>query len=288
MAKQKADKKRKQSKADKREADKSDIAGNKIAGKDPLVAMGHHAQKQSAAEVTIPQDLANAFSNSRIPLTQRLANFPNYIRRQDMSRFLAKYELFRLALPVNGSVVECGVFAGGGLMGWYHFSAIHEPYNHSRRLIGFDTFDGFPSVDAKDTAGSSEHLHEGAFRINDSVQQELEALAAIHDRNRPIGHIPKIQLVKGDANKTIPAFVKENKHLLISLLYLDFDLYGPTKTALEHLLPRVVAGGIVAFDELNCADFPGETVALMESLGLEKVQLRRFPLDAYISYFVKG
>lgn len=274
----KADKKKKQSKAGRTE----------MAAHDPLVAMGHHAQKQSAAEVSIPQDLANAFTHSRIPLTQRLANFPNYIRRQDLSRFLAKYELFQKSLPVNGSIVECGVFAGGGLMGWYHFSSIHEPYNHSRRMIGFDTFDGFPSVDAKDTAGSSEHLHTGAFRINDSVQQELEALASIHDRNRPIGHIPKIQLVKGDANKTIPAFVKENKHLLISLLYLDFDLYGPTKTALEYLLPRVVAGGIVAFDELNCADFPGETVALLEAMGLEKVQLRRFPLDAYISYFVKS
>jgi hypothetical protein len=252
-----------------------------------LAALGHNAQRHSAAEATIPEALVNAFSSSRIPLVQRLANFPKYVRRQDLSRFLAKYELFQLALPVNGSVVECGVFAGGGLMSWYHFSAILEPYNHSRRVIGFDTFSGFPGIDAKDQEGSSHHLQSGAFSINDSVQQEIEGVTGVHDRNRPIGHISKIELVAGDATETIPRYVNENRHLLISLLYLDFDLYAPTKVALEHLLPRVVAGGVVAFDELNCADFPGETVALMEMVGLERVNLRRFQLDPYISYFIK-
>ena len=253
-----------------------------------LAALGHHAEKHNAAEATIPEALVTAFSSSRIPVAQRLANFPSYVRRQDISRFLTKYALFQLALPVNGSVVECGVFAGGGLMSWYHFSSILEPYNHARRLIGFDTFSGFPDINPIDKEGSSQHLQTGAFRINDSVQQEIERLAAVHDRNRPIGHIPKVQLVAGDATETIPRYVDENKHLLISLLYLDFDLYAPTKAALQHLLPRVVAGGVVAFDELNCADFPGETVALMETVGLERVNLRRFPLDPYISYFIKA
>ena len=267
---------------------KQETTGNGKTGKQALAALGHHAEKHSATEATIPEALAHAFESSRIPLPQRLANFPSFIRRQDLSRFLAKYELFQMALPVNGSVVECGVFAGGGLMAWYHFSSILEPFNHSRRLIGFDTFSGFPSIAAEDQKGSSQHLQTGAFLINDSIQQEIEATAAIHDRNRPVGHIPKVQLVAGDATKTIPAFVEENKHLLISLLYLDFDLYAPTKSALESLLPRVVAGGVVAFDELNCADFPGETTALMETVGLERVHLRRFPLDPHISYFIKS
>lgn len=72
---------------------------------------------------------------------------------------------------------------------------------------------------------------------------------------------------------------------MISLLYLDFDIYEPTKVAIEYLYPRVVKGGIIAFDELNCAEFPGETTALLESL--EMVKLCRFPYDPYISYFVK-
>jgi hypothetical protein len=37
----------------------------------------------------------------------------------------------------------------------------------------------------------------------------------------------------------------------------------------------------------NCAEFPGETRALLETLDLKDVQLRRLPIDPYISYFVR-
>ena len=67
----------------------------------------------------------------------------------------------------------------------------------------------------------------------------------------------------------------------------DFDIYAPTKVALEKLFPRMVKGGVVAFDELNCAEFAGETTALLESFDLRQVELKRFPYDPYISYFVK-
>lgn len=170
-----------------------------------------------------------------------------------------------------------------------HFSAILEPYNHTRRIIGFDTFTGFPDIHEKDRQGGrSEHLHPGAFGEHGDLMEEITRLIALHDANRPLGHIPKVELVRGDACETIPAYVQEHPHLLVSLLYLDFDLYAPTKAALEHLYPRIPKGGIVAFDELNCAEFPGETVALLETVGLEKAELRRFPYDPYISYFVKG
>jgi hypothetical protein len=258
-----------------------------MARESSLATLGHHESKYNPTEATVPEALVNAFDASRIPAVQRLANFPAFVRRQDISRFLTKHELFKLSLGANGSIVECGVFAGGGLMSWYHFSSIHEPYNHTRKIVGFDTFTGFPQPDAKDQQGSSQHLQSGAFRINDSVELELRQLAAIHDRNRPIGHVAKIDLVAGDATQTIPQYVGANEHLLISLLYLDFDLYAPTKAALVHLYPRVVSGGIVAFDELNCPEFPGETSALIETVGLDGIELRRFPTDPYISYFLK-
>jgi hypothetical protein len=127
----------------------------------------------------------------------------------------------------------------------------------------------------------------GAFETASSIQSELENLAGIHNSNRPIGHIPKIELVAGDACQTIPEYAAKNPHLLISLLYLDFDLYAPTKAALDVLYPHVVKGGVIAFDELNCAEFAGETTALKEALDLRQVELKRFPMDPYVSYFVK-
>ncbi len=253
-----------------------------------LKALGHHEAKHTSSEKDIVQSFCNAFEASGVILSQRLQNFPRHVRRQDIARFLTKHEIFKLNLPVNGSIVECGVFAGGGLISWMHFTSIYEPYNHTRRIIGFDTFSGFPGVHAKDIcAGTSDHLHKSAFKINKSIKDEICEIIALHDKNRPLGHIPKIELVEGNACETIPRFVDENPHLLVSLLYLDFDLYEPTKVALEKIYPRVVKGGIVAFDEANCEEFPGETIALLESLDLSKVELRRTSIDPHISWFIK-
>jgi len=254
-----------------------------------LQQMGQNVAKHTREEGDVVTALSEAFSGSPLPLSHRLGSFARHVRRQDIARFVTKYELFKLSMPANGSVVECGVFAGAGLMSWYHFSSILEPYNHTRRIIGFDTFEGFPGLDSNDTSqGSSDHLYVGALQTHDSIMDELNHLISIHDRNRPLGHVPKIELVKGNAIESMPRYVDEHPHLLISLIYLDFDLYEPTKVALGTLYPRVVKGGIVAFDELNCPDFPGETTALIETVDLKNVELRRFPQDPYISYFVKG
>lgn len=253
-----------------------------------VASLGHNPAKHTSGEQGTVLALAEAFANSPASLAQRLASFPRHVRRQDLARFLVKYELFQLALPVHGSVVELGVHLGGGLFSWLHFSSILEPYNHTRRVIGFDTFTGFPAVREQDRrTGQSQHLTAGGLKTYDSIPDELLHLAAVHDRNRPLGHIAKVELVVGDVGQTIAGYLETHPHLLISLMYLDFDLFEPTAVALKHLLPRVVRGGVVAFDELNCPDFPGETTALLEALGGAGVALRRFPADPYISYFVK-
>ncbi len=262
---------------------KHDCAKNVIMDLDDI-----NADKHTSVEKSFIRELSEAFDRSCLPLAQRLHNFARHVRRQDIARFLAKYELFQQVLPVNGSIVECGVYAGGGLAAWLHFSAILEPYNHTRRIIGFDTFEGFPGVHDNDCAkGTSQHLRVGALKTSENIQEEIETLVKLHDRNRPLGHIPKVELVRGDACKTIPQYIEDHPHVLVSLLYLDFDLYEPTLAALRDFYPRIPKGGLIAFDELNCEELPGVTTALLEELGLEDVTLRRFPLDPYIAYFSK-
>ena len=240
------------------------------------------------SELDAFQGLCQAFDHSSLPLARRLQNFPRHVRRQDLARFLARTELFKQVINVNGSIVEGGVFCGGGVMTWAHLSAIYEPYNHTRRIFGLDTFSGFPETHAKDTVSQGHRRAEsGQLSTHPDMKSEIEALVTLHDANRPLGHIPKVHLFAGDARESIPKLIADHPQLLISLLYLDFDLYEPTKVALHTLLPRVVAGGVVAFDELNCPQFPGETSALLEEVNLAKARLRRFPIDPYISYFVK-
>jgi hypothetical protein len=139
-----------------------------------LAKLGHHSKKYTKTEADVVSELCIAFDKSHLSLAQKLGAFPRHVRRQDIARFLTKYEIFKSILPVNGSIIECGVFTGGGIMAWCHFSAILEPYNHTRRIIGFDTFSGFPDVNEKDNKGISEHLHHGAFKTNDSMLDELQ------------------------------------------------------------------------------------------------------------------
>ncbi|MEB2344416.1 MAG: class I SAM-dependent methyltransferase [Deltaproteobacteria bacterium] len=209
--------------------------------------------------------------------------------RPSLLRFVVRYELFRRALDVKGSVIECGVRQGGGLFAWAKLSSTLEPFAIHRRVIGFDTFEGFPALSAHDEPAAGTPLAErrpGGFAPTHDVHGELSALAELHDRGRILGHHPKIELVRGDACETIPRFVAENRHLLVALLFLDFDLYEPTRAALEHLLPRMPKGAVIAFDEVNSAYWPGETEALLERFDLRRLRLRKFPFDPNVAWAV--
>lgn len=233
-------------------------------------------EEQDAARRT-----AEIFSRCPDPLEIRLENFTKYVRRQHLKRFLALYEVFKMASGVKGSIVECGVFRGFGLMAWAKLCAMLEPENLTRRVYGFDTFAGFPAIDAKDLSALA-NARPGDLGADSYA--ELGELIEQYDRDRYLGHIPKVELIRGDMAKTIPEFVQSHPHLVVSLLYLDADLFEPTRAALIHFLPRMPKGAVVAFDELDNPIWPGETQAALEIVGLNRLRLRRLEWDPYISF----
>lgn len=216
----------------------------------------------------------------------KIENFPKYVRRQNLTRFLALYEIYKKVLPVKGSIVECGVFRGFGISSWLKFSAILEPVNLTRRIYGFDSFSGFPNLNDVDKMGSASQIKPGDLYADS--ESELIELAKICDSTRFLGHINKLQLIRGDAKNTIPLFVKQNPHLLISLLFMDFDLYEPTKIALEHFIPLMPKGAVIAFDELDNPLWPGETRAMIDVLGANNLKIQRVDFDPYIGFVVIG
>lgn len=228
------------------------------------------------------EDLFNSSSDS---VLNKIDAFPKYASRQAIAKFLTKYEIFKLILNVNGSIVEGGVLHGGGTLAWAKLSSILEPTNHTRKIIGFDTFEGFPSVHENDQHGTDGSLIQvGALK--GSTYDDVVNAVSVYDLNRPLSHIPKIELVRGDIAKTCAQYVDSNPHLVVSLLYLDVDLYEPTKILLENFLPRMPKGAVVVFDELNAKMFPGETRAVDEILGLRNLKIERFSFDSYVSYAV--
>jgi hypothetical protein len=238
---------------------------------------------RTQTEREVASRTADIFAACTDPVEIKLENFTKYVRRQHLKRFLAMYEVFKLAMPVKGSVVECGVFRGFGLMAWAKLSAMLEPENLTRRIYGFDTFDGFPSLVERDQSGFTD-TRPGDLRANS--YDELIQLIHEYDRDRFLGHIPKVELIRGDIAQTVPAFVASHPHLVVSLLYLDADLYEPTKVALETFLPRMPKGAVLVFDELDNPIWPGETMAALEDNKLRDLRLRRLDWDPYISFAI--
>lgn len=236
---------------------------------------------RTAVEQEVGKNIERIFNECPDSVEIKLENFPKYVRRQHLKRFLALYELFKLVLPVKGSIIECGVYKGFGLMSWAKLSAMLEPENLTRRIYGFDTFGGFPSLSDKD-ANKAAMPEVGGLAADSS--DELNALIDEYDKDRFLGHIDKVHLIQGDVAETIPAFIKDNPHVLVSLLFLDLDLYEPTMAALKHFVPRMPKGAIIAFDELDNPIWPGETAALLEGLNIKDLELKRFDWDPYIAY----
>lgn len=239
---------------------------------------GRHSSKdQSAYSLT-----TEAFTRASIPLIDKLEAFPRFSTKRSLARFLVKHEMFKKIMGITGVIVECGVFNGAGLFSWAQLSNIYEPTNYTRKIIGFDTFSGFPEVNEKlDNSGV---LASKPGDLRGSKLDELLLSVEKHNNERHLSHIQNVELVQGDFMKTADAYLATQPQTIVSLLYLDFDLYEPTKKALEVFLPRMPKGAIVAFDEINCNSFPGETKAFDEVMGIRNYRVQRFPYDPWISY----
>jgi hypothetical protein len=241
----------------------------------------YHAGNQTPADVAYDSALERYFEGSVGGTLAKLRSFTKYVPRAELGRFLAKSALFDKVLEVHGHIIECGVFLGAGLMTWAQLSSIYEPVNHIRRVVGFDTFAGFPGVAPADAGGEGRPGMYAAPALAD-----LEECVRLYDMARPLGHIPRVEIVPGDATATVPRYVEDNPHLVVALLYLDFDLYEPTKIAIETFLPRMPKGAILAFDELGQKQWPGETRAVLDTVGLGSLRIRRFPHQPQMSYAV--
>ena len=241
-------------------------------------------ERTTELEINLRQRQGRYFDQSIGSTIEKLQNFAKFVPTQELRKFLCRYELFRKILNVHGSIIECGVLFGGGLMSWAQFSEVFEPLNHTRKIIGFDTYSGFVGLSEKDRTTLAKQAKTGGLAVDS--YSDLNECIELYDQSRFLKHIPKVHLVKGDVKDTLPEYLRSNPHLVVSLLWLDFDVYDPTVVALRHLLPRIPKGGIIAFDELNHEVWPGETIAVLEEIGIHKLSIRRFAFGGTISYAV--
>jgi hypothetical protein len=213
---------------------------------------------------------------------EKLSNVGLFLKRQELTKFLFFNDIYSQITNVHGVLMEFGVRWGQNLVTLNNLRGIYEPYNHSRKLIGFDTFSGFPNVDKLD--GEHPIIKEGSFSVTSDYEVYLEQVLRAHELECPLSHIKKNFLVKGDATKTLKTYLDEHPETIIAFAYFDFDIYKPTKDCLELIRPYLTKGSIIGFDELGDGQFPGETIALKETLGLNNVKIERSKFSGIQSY----
>lgn len=224
------------------------------------------------------------FSEGIGSISDKLNSVMRFISRQNVAKYMCYYEVFKMTREVVGSIIECGVYFGNGLMTYANLAAALEPYNYQCRIIGFDTFSGDLGVSAKDTMNPYFRREEGDYYADS--YEDLKKAIAIYDRDRPLNHLNKIELVRGDLRESAREYIKRNPALAIRILHLGVNLYEPTKMGLKALWPRMTRGGIVAVHGINYSA-EGAYEAILEEVGqTNKIRFRTFDFYPNFCYFI--
>lgn len=240
--------------------------------------------RSSVKESEARKNFLDLFKKSPIPENELLANLGLFLNRQTLARIIFMHELYQKIISVHGIVVEFGVRWGQNLALFASFRGMYEPYNYTRKIVGFDTFEGFASLSKED--GADDIIVPNAYSVTDGYEHYLTRVLEYHEQESPIAHIQKFELVKGDAGFTIKKYLEDNPETIIALAYFDFDIFEPTAKCLELIRGHLTKGSIIGFDELNCHHFPGETLALKKVLGLDRYRIMRSPANPLPSYIV--
>lgn len=207
-----------------------------------------------------------------------------------VAKIMAHYELYKITEDIPGDIVECGVFKGVSLCRFAMFRDVLK--NHSKKIIGFDTFGKFPETkfnlefnEKRDTNSSYWNTDGEGRKRHIEISQESISKDQLYRilENKRINN--SVELIEGDITQTVPKYVKEHEDQRISLLNLDVDIFEPTVTILEYLYPKISKGGVLILDDYG--KFPGETKAVDDYFKDKNVEIRKFAFSEYPKFVIK-
>jgi O-methyltransferase len=149
---------------------------------------------------------------------------------------------------IEGPFVECGVWRGGSVMA--EALTLLRLGVSDRDLYLFDTFAGMPMPEADDVSlrepGQQALARWRRDQRSDHNDWAYASIETVRDNVLSTGYpADRVHLVRGLVEETIPKLAPPS----IALLRLDTDWYSSTRHELEHLYPRLVAGGVLIVDD---------------------------------------
>lgn len=223
-----------------------------------------------ADQLRARRKLAQLFRTSPLAEDDLLFNLGLWARSGLLVKFLVMADLYKRFMHIPGILCEFGVWYGQNLVLLENLRAIYEWSNKQRRIIGFDTFEGYK--DGK-FAGT------GMYSTGLNYQAYLTELLKAHQRANVYGHIPgDHELVAGDVTKTAPAYFKRHPEAIVAFAYFDMGPEKPTLAAMKAIKPHLVSGSVILLDELTWHETPGEAIALKKLFRRSEYRLEKCAL----------
>lgn len=137
---------------------------------------------------------------------------------------------------LSGDYAEFGVYQGRSFSHVYHRAASLMPW---MRFLAFDSFEGLPELVGSDQGGE---FWQGQFSCSQpQFEQNLRASGVDMDR---------VRIVPGWFDRTLNAELKDRLQLeVVSIAFIDCDLYESTVPVLNFLTDLVRQGTILLFDD---------------------------------------
>lgn len=199
---------------------------------------------------------------------------------QRLDKIIAQYELFKRTLDIPGAIIVCGVFRGTSIIKFATFrDLLTNPL--AKKIIGFDTFNGFPEANLPVDKLARESFIKSAGKSAISKGQLLDIFVA--------KDIANAELVEGNIIKTVPEYAANHPEMKVSLLYMDCIVYESTLATLRSFYGRITRGGLLVLNGYGKegAGGGGETKAVDQFFGTSSIAVRRFPFSFSPSYLVK-
>lgn len=197
------------------------------------------------------------------------SNIAGFQTQNDGKRTVFLKRVFRKVKHLEGDVVECGL---GRLRTFSVLADLIRQEKKNRKLYGFDSFAGFPEISSIDLGESNKNLKKGDW----SVLLEHHVIPLLMARGISEKFIEKFLVIKkGFFSQTL----KSCEAKKVCFVHLDVDLHDSYDTCLNELFPKIVTGGIIAFDEYDSPSdlkkWPGAKIAIDEFLKKKKIKIKK-------------
>lgn len=214
--------------------------------------------------------------NNPLPEAELERNPALFLRSSLLARLIALNDVYKLIIDLPGTVLDLGCWWGQNSVLFENLRAIYEPFNKQRKIVSFDSFEGYTNWSDKDQ--KSEIFNQNTYAVASGHEEFLRTLLETHEGINNLGHQRGIhEVVKGDATKTVKEYFERNPETIVALASFDLGLYEPTKVVLQAILPHLVPGSVLLMIHLTRKELKGDGQAFLEVMKGVRYRLHKIP-----------